>query len=468
MYDTWFVYQSQGDCLRLEYSVADDGTVVFAGDPVDVIPTMTYPDAPMEAAAMGERKIPQSEIDTIPSSQFAGKNKSFPIVTPADVKAAARSMGRAGADNYDAATLKANIIKIAKRMGKTFMTMLPAAWKKEMGMGESSPVDIETGALKLIETDLTEAGTALIKLIEPGWGSSGFYSRDLLKKSASVFSAGTKMYLDHQTAAEEAARPEGSVTGLGGELLEDAQYLEHGASGPGLYARAKIFDHFRPMLSDIKDSIGVSIRARGTTKTGVAEGRKGVLVEEISSAKSVDFVTMPGAGGKVAELYESRRQKAGDPVKESTMTDTEIKSLQESKAKVDLEVARLRETVLQGTARAHAEAKLKIVEMPAATRERLVESLQLRAVMAADGAIDTAKFDVLIAETVKEELAYIEKITGGGTVRGFGGSTAVSGGGAEYTEAERDANRKQLAANFSALTGLGEKEAMAAATGRRF
>ena len=73
------------------------------------------------------RDIPASERKKASSGDFAGKNRSFPILKPADVMAAVRSMGRAGADNYDTATLKANIIRIAKRKG--WAKYLPASWQ---------------------------------------------------------------------------------------------------------------------------------------------------------------------------------------------------------------------------------------------------------------------------------------------------------------------------------------------------
>lgn len=55
--------------------------------------------------------------DKLKESDFAGRNRSFPIVTPGDVSDALHSIGRAGADNYDAATLRKNILRIARRKG---------------------------------------------------------------------------------------------------------------------------------------------------------------------------------------------------------------------------------------------------------------------------------------------------------------------------------------------------------------
>lgn len=67
--------------------------------------------------------------DKIPAVDFAGKDRSFPIVTPQDVADAASSIGRAGSDNYSSDQLKANIIRIAKRKGPSFEAKLPDTWK---------------------------------------------------------------------------------------------------------------------------------------------------------------------------------------------------------------------------------------------------------------------------------------------------------------------------------------------------
>ena len=69
--------------------------------------------------------------DKIPAADFAGKDRSFPIVTPKDVADAARSIGRAGEDNYSADRLKKNITRIARRKGTAFAARLPKAWKAE-------------------------------------------------------------------------------------------------------------------------------------------------------------------------------------------------------------------------------------------------------------------------------------------------------------------------------------------------
>lgn len=69
-----------------------------------------------------------TDRDKIPASDFAGRNRSFPIVKPGDVSDAASSIGRAGPDNYSSDKLKENIIRIANRKGPSFVSALPASW----------------------------------------------------------------------------------------------------------------------------------------------------------------------------------------------------------------------------------------------------------------------------------------------------------------------------------------------------
>lgn len=80
--------------------------------------------------------------DKLPAADFAGRNRSFPIVTPGDVSDAASSIGRAGEDNYSSDKLKANIIRIARRKGDAFVAQLPESWKKELGIGSEKGDDV--------------------------------------------------------------------------------------------------------------------------------------------------------------------------------------------------------------------------------------------------------------------------------------------------------------------------------------
>jgi hypothetical protein len=154
-------------------------------------------------------------------------------------------------------------------------------------------------------TELREAGKVAdtnrsgnrvtVRLIRPGWGSSGYYSEALLQRDGPrAFAAGTQMYLDHPTREEDAGRPERSIRDLAGKLVTDARW-----AGDGLYAEAEIYPHASELVRSVGKDLGVSIRAMGEAKPGEAEGRRGQIVERITDAQSVDFVTKAGAGGAV-------------------------------------------------------------------------------------------------------------------------------------------------------------------------
>ncbi|ASZ73331.1 capsid maturation protease [Brevibacterium phage LuckyBarnes] len=161
-------------------------------------------------------------------------------------------------------------------------------------------------------TILKEAGTVTQKpggrfkigVITPGSGSSGTYPRETIEAAGrdKVFAAGTHMYLDHATEADSFQRPEGSIRDLVGVLTEDAYWDDEAG---GLVAEARIYSNWRPVLEEMKDDIGVSIRASGE----VREDKGQRIITRLSEARSVDFVTRAGRGGRILEVIESARMR---------------------------------------------------------------------------------------------------------------------------------------------------------------
>jgi hypothetical protein len=72
---------------------------------------------------------------------------------------------------------------------------------------------------------------------------------------------------------------------------------------------AEVYDHWVPFINEVADDIGLSIRAFGAAESGTAGGKEGPIVSELTEGISVDYVTVPGAGGKVGEILESKRGK---------------------------------------------------------------------------------------------------------------------------------------------------------------
>lgn len=187
-----------------------------------------------------------------------------------------------------------------------------------------------TETLARVTANETDSGRMLLQIISPGWGSSGYYSPQVLENAATeqVWPAGTHLYADHPSETERYDRPERSVRDLIGTLSEDARVGDDGA----LVAEAEVFAPYRPLFTDsgFTAAIGMSIRAGAKTGVGEAEGKKGTIVEALlpDPFNSVDFVTHPGRGGSVLSLLESARpdlvleRAAERGVSEATANDT--------------------------------------------------------------------------------------------------------------------------------------------------
>jgi hypothetical protein len=432
--------------------------------------------------------VDRSKID---DSDFAGKNRSFPIVTPKDVSDAASSIGRAGADNYTADELKSRIIAIANRKGAAFVAELPAAWKaKESAEPAYTEADIialrESGALAdvssevvpLIEKAIRDDGTMPVKLIAPGWGSSGYYSEAMLKRDGpKVFRANTHMYINHPTAQEAQQRPERDIRDLAAVLSTDAVYRDDAVHGPGLYADAKVFSHWRPFVEEVAPFTGTSIRALGKPGTvQTIEGRKGKVIESLLAAQSVDLVTAAGAGGKVLQLFESARgfvepkvRKEIEVAEDRKPEEWQTQALAEAERARDARIAELEEAVRRGNEREQLREAQDLVrrevgraELPEQSRARVTdEVLRIGPPLTEAGTVDEDKLVDTIREAVRREAAYVTSLTGGGRIRGMGAGSELG-----YTEDQVKASEARLEESFKRF-GMTPEAAKIAAAGRR-
>lgn len=156
-----------------------------------------------------------------------------------------------------------------------------------------------------------------VKVIEAGWGSSGYYGSEMLASyGPKVFKAGTKVFMNHPSVNEASDRPERDVHQLAGKLTSDAVFSEN-----GLVAEIEFYSHYAPIIKEMASDVGLSIHALGEAKIGEAEGREGPIIESLVSdpLTSVDVVTVAGAGGKFLNLLESytRKDTETTPVAES-------------------------------------------------------------------------------------------------------------------------------------------------------
>lgn len=359
---------------------------------------------------------------------------------------------------------------------------------------EARTGEISSDLVPLVEAGVRSDGTVSIKIIRPGWGSSGYYPAAVLERDGpTVFPRGTHMYLDHPTIEEDLARPERSLKDLAAVLETDPVYRADHPDGPGLYADARVFEPFRDLIGELAPYIGTSIRAQGKTAEGKAEGRTGPVVEQLIQGLSVDFVTAAGAGGKVLEIVEARRARPGRPMAPApaaaagpradpvaagrpassqggtVVTEAEAQALREQSERTAAELtetrarlARMEEAQLIRQALDIAASTLAPIRMADMTRERLLATIAVNPPIAeADGVrtIDRAAFVAAIKEGAAVELEYLARATGhgAGTVSGLGGPAA-----AEATEADAD---RAVEAAFSSF--LGESLGKIAAAGRR-
>lgn len=337
----------------------------------------------------------------------------------------------------------------------------------------------------LTEKAVRDDGTMTIKVINQGWGSSGYYAKAVLERDGpKVFPSGTKMYADHPSQTEEADRPERSIKDLAAVFTTPAGWREAGPDGPGLYAEARAVDGWKKPIGDMAADIGVSIRALGRARMGEAEGRRGPIVEELSVGRSVDFVTEAGRGGKIVPLAEAARQREGHgpapaaPGKEDTgmanlteaeqkQLQTDVKTLTESMTglataltALTAQSARMVEGQGVRDAKDFAVNALAALTLPVATRARLAESLALAAPMK-DGQLDREAFTKAIGEAAKAEAKYLAEAGGLGSIQGMGESLQES----NREEPKPEVLTAQLESAFAGILGS-ESGAKAAAQGR--
>lgn len=180
--------------------------------------------------------------------------------------------------------------------------------------GTVTATEVRGDLVDLGEAGLRSDGTVPIKVISPGWGSSGFYSAEVLQQAEAdrVWPRGTQMYLDHPTATERTDRPERSLRDLAAVTETDAVWRDDPLEGPGLYAESRVFSQWREQVAEMAPHIGVSIRATAESSSGEAEGRKGRIIDRLVEGLSIDFVTKAGRGGAVLAVLEAHRPPASE------------------------------------------------------------------------------------------------------------------------------------------------------------
>lgn len=188
---------------------------------------------------------------------------------------------------------------------------------------ERVDVELHEAAGSIREAKPGAGGVYVIDVIRSGWNTSGsrYYAADVLERDVpKVYGAGTQMFVDHPSASEADDRPERSVTTLAAVFLEDPWPVREDDGRVTMRTTARVFSPWQPLIAEAWPHIGVSINGHGRGDYGEREGRTGLVMEELTYGQSVDFVTRPGAGGRVVGLMESARAAAASPAGRAAIT----------------------------------------------------------------------------------------------------------------------------------------------------
>jgi len=208
-------------------------------------------------------------------------------------------------------------------------TDIPSVWSKICNGLKKRGVDLKEvkgGVANFSLTDIqikevveeVDKFTAHVIVIRSGFneGNRRHYPKEVLARDYKIFED-AKVFRNHQTVEEEEKRPEGAIENWVGTLCNVSfNEVEE-------YVEGDIIVHdsgMRTLLTNLKetkmlDQMGISIRAVGQAMRKVVEGVSTFVVESFQKCRSVDFVTEPGAGGRVL-LYESLVESKSMKLKE--------------------------------------------------------------------------------------------------------------------------------------------------------
>jgi FtsZ-binding cell division protein ZapB len=345
-------------------------------------------------------------------------------------------------------------------------------WVKESEMRK-----LVNSVVTLEEAEVTAKGVGKLTIIKPGFNSSKtrYYPKEVLARDFKVFE-GNKMFADHPTEEEEYTRPERSIKDWVA-VLTNVAVRDDGAL-TGDYTVVEPW--FEAKLAKLRDAgklseLGVSIRAVGSASRQEIDGVETDYIERLVTARSVDFVTFPGAGGNV-DLFESETEFDVDLIDESTLRkrrpdivesiegkikneiNLEVKTVEELNEKIkslEEQVANLtkekEELQAAESARVKVEAKnaaqTKIKE--AVEKSGLPEITQKR-ILARFAEAETADG---IETAISDEKEYLDTIRESGKPRNMGGNAKKE----EVSDDELQESFKQF---------LPEEQAKIAARGR--
>jgi len=285
----------------------------------------------------------------------------------------------------------------------------------------------------------------LIRIIAPGQGSSGYYPREVLKRDGpNVFKSGTQMFWDHATEAMLKDYPVQQLSRQAAILKSNAFYDDNGPVGEGLYAKYKAFSDYKDKIAERAScgAIGISWMGYAQWAKGKVDGRSTKVAEAIVEALSVDFVTLAGAGGAIANVSESGKRK-GEKMKveieESELTELRSKAAKfQEHSDANTKLAKANEalkTSREAAAKATIAAKLAKTSLTEKAKEALTNILMRDVPATESGLLDEAKFNATLTDLEKEFAASGGQRSGDdGRVRLGNGGTATGSSDTDWRE----------------------------------
>lgn len=346
-----------------------------------------------------------------------------------------------------------NIVALAEGMNKEEKTnLMTAVLEQETLFIESqTEFDVLGTAVSLVESAATPDTPLFmnVRLIRPGWGNrrdNHYYPKHVLKRDANVFNE-IKMHVTNHKNDEQNDRFWVSTIVEAGKRFDDdgAPIVRVAVHEPDFARRVRNLAEL-----NLLHMLQCSIVASGQAKPNYKEnGRSGSLVERITYAKSVDWVTAAGAGGQALNLIEIHSEDEHmnemndehefDENEETTETtfsenentdETTVDDNDETNDTTSTENAG-DEQQPQFIERAVVSAKLIESKLPDASRMRIMER--------------DYETDDELQTAIQREIEYIAQITGAAQPHQFEGDNETV---AEFDQKEADKRFDEIFVEF--------------------
>jgi len=400
-------------------------------------------------------------------------------------------------DSYEKTTFGGNLEHLRQK-----------AWIEQMTSNSKTIIEAtpHDGPITKFREDV-KPGVIDVHIITPGWGSSGYYSEAVLSAACgkSVYPAGMHMHIDHPTREAEKQHPARTILGdspIAAVFTEAAHYDPYGWDGPGAYTKAEILPEFRDKIKSLDGNIGVSHYVDGVREDGVApDGKKGKIIKELISGplNTVDFVTVPGAGGRYRTMFaeaktlgDQRTIEDGKNMPEDKLTLAEIKAkypgaldeyAKEIESASDLKAQKklseeqaatvktlkeendgLRKKIAEKASIDFVTEEVKKAKLPEVSGKVVIDHMSGKAKILEDGTIDVVAFGAEVKKAIEAKAAEVEAIRkeSPAQVTNNGTSTQTEDNGDGLTEAFTESYvlmgyDKETAKNMAELASTGRR-----------